>query len=318
MKVKENTIKVLEKMVHDIESSNEEDDDDDIQIEFENTANNRADAPKGNETIPKEKDRQKEPDVQEAQLSAKRKCSKCDFATSVEKQMKAPAENHESQYHCQKGCKSKHTTLRELDDHDKQVHGQAPLDVFSCDKCTDTFNAKHHLRQHVTAKHKVTKQLPIFSCNKCGYSVTGTEDMKNHVANCMEEFVPAHRSRVCRYFARGDCWKGDQCLFAHPDSSWGPNKRNIPACVNGPFCRFLRSGVCRFFHPAIGVQQPAEQRRCQPRYQQDWQQNTGSRWCRHLEDCTRIPNCPFSHYEEDFPKLPNAKNPPEFQDWLEY
>ena len=32
--------------------------------------------------------------------------------------------------------------------------------------------------------------------------------------------------------------------------------------------------------------------------------------CRYMEDCWRVPRCPFSHYEQDFPQL-QKNNPPE-------
>ena len=161
---------------------------------------------------------------------------------------------------------------------------------------------------------------PGFNCNKCGKSISEIDEMKNHAEVCMEEFLPAQKSKVCRYYARGECWKGNQCLFVHPKSSQEEHRVNIPLCSNGLSCRFLMSGVCRYFHPGIGVQHPTWQSQQQEQHQQEQYQKKG-RWCRFLEDCWRVPNCPFTHYDQDFPKLPKVNKPQEssnLQDWMDY
>ena len=116
-------------------------------------------------------------------------------------------------------------------------------------------------------------------------------------------------------------------MFYHPEQNRFKNVTNVAHCNNGIGCKYLASGVCRFFHQGVGVknmmnqsQQQQEQQHFQQqhypqqqqqKYHQQHRQYKESTWCRFLEDCDRVPNCPFTHYEEDFPKLSETNNPPE-------
>ena len=99
------------------------------------------------------------------------------------------------------GCKVAYNTLGDLDEHNKEKHN-VNVEVYICEECDSSFSAKFKLRQHVAIKHKKQNQRLSFNCNKCGELVTGIEDMNNHVEQCMEEFMPAQKNKVCRYFAR--------------------------------------------------------------------------------------------------------------------
>ena len=115
-------------------------------------------------------------------------------------------------------------------------------------------------------------------------------------------------AKECYYYSRGQCWKGELCKFKHEEQR---SIRRTPECFNGSGCRYLASGVCRFFHPRVGVQNPAEPR----------PQRAG--FCIYSEECRRVPNCPFVHSAEDFPELAKSPNPPIAarriaKDWEEY
>ena len=117
-------------------------------------------------------------------------------------------------------------------------------------------------------------------------------------------------------------------------NNWGPNGRILPpACMRGPRCNYLAAGVCSYFHPGVGVQNPQGQGQGGQgghgkRVQGDWQDAQGGQQgfqggqqrsigdnqenqgglkqkaCRYNEDCWRVPYCPYKHYNEDFPQLP--------------
>ena len=149
------------------------------------------------------------------------------------------------------------------------------------------------------------------NCDKCGLIVESTLQLEEHTQECGTEFQNVKR-QPCRYFINGECWKGVQCLFSH-DEAKKSAQRNIPDCRNGPYCRYLSSGVCRYFHKNLGVQKSQDQHDLQGQvHQQEVHQNNyqPNRWCRFLEDCTRVPNCDFKHYDEVFPKLPKTNSPP--------
>ena len=139
---------------------------------------------------------------------------------------------------------------------------------------------------------------PNIACNDCGILVESLHKMAEHLEVCDSTFKTV-KNKVCKFFVNGGCNKDDlSCKFLHPENK-GTNEK-VPACRNGPRCKYLISGVCAFFHRGVGVQTQNQQT----------QMNRERRWCRFLEDCNRVPNCPFKHVEEDFPMLQNTNNPP--------
>ena len=152
--------------------------------------------------------------------------------------------------------------------------------------------------------------------------------------------------KFCRYFASGRCNRGEMCKFSHQEQM--NDKFNIPECRNGPRCRFLVRGTCVFYHKGVGVQKlnqknnhsfnKSNNKFSSPECRngaQCWQlaigmcafNHSGARvynrneniihkfnkgYCHYMEDCTRVPICPYLHYEQDFPKLPKTGKPPTF------
>ena len=126
---------------------------------------------------------------------------------------------------------------------------------------------------------------------------------------CYGEFQPV-RDKICRHFINGVCFKADQCRFSHPHNR---QFRSTPDCRNGRGCAYLARGTCRYFHRGVGVQQSGYKQQNNQTFKL-LNRKTISRnnWSvvQILEDCRKVPYCSFIHYEEDFPKLSNANNPP--------
>ena len=255
-------------------------------------------------------------EIVEETLGQKQKCKDCDFETCVPKYIKSHRMKHTTgQYQCQRGegCKLAFKSWKELDDHIKSIHSQKKPDVatsFNCDVCKHSFDAKAKLRIHVEKNHA---KGGSFKCENCGKVFTTQHDRKEHMDKCNQGFETI-KTQSCRFYANGICIKGDSCSFLHQPNHQ-PNYSTTPHCRNGLRCGYFANGVCSFFHPGVGVQRPRLSTSSgykssinQQMFENNHRQNRG--WCRFLEDCTRVPNCPFIHHEEDFPPL-GQNNPPE-------
>ena len=246
-------------------------------------------------------------DIQEIEMpDIMQKCKECDFKTRVKKYMISHKMSHDGKYQCQQGCRDKFKTLRLLDDH-HQTHGAKAAEVdYKCKICAAEFASLHHLRQHVKSKHEepnANNRNCKVTCQYCGLIMNSRQEMENHQRECNTAFQNV-RNKICKYFVKGACFKGSLCKFDHPHEK---QYRAAPECRNGIQCRYLLSGACSFFHRGVGVQRP---RYNQEHDQENMQTEQTRKWCRYLEDCNRVPNCDFSHYEEDFPKLNKMTNPP--------
>ena len=216
---------------------------------------------------------------------------------------------HTGQYNCQR-CKEAFKSTKILDDHIKSKHTEPKKSVeHRCDKCDATFTAIHHLRIHSAKQHahvNTSKQAEV-NCEMCGFIITSMEQMVKHKELCRGGFQEV-RNKVCKYFVSASgCWKGQQCRFSHPQTK---QFQDTPACKNGNFCTFLAKGVCSFFHRGVGVQKPRIQLPVNQTNQNPtlFQQETRG-WCKYLEDCNKVPNCPFIHAKEDFPELSQTNHP---------
>ena len=213
---------------------------------------------------------------------------------------------HEGQYQCQRGCKEKFKTFSILDEHHKSKHTTNTKQTFElkCNVCNSIFTSQHHLRQHVDIKHARQNTPQQVNCEFCGLIVKNQVDLRKHIEICTEGFQQVG-NKVCKYFANGGCSKGQYCRFAHPQEK---DFSSTPHCRNGNRCRFFANGTCFFFHRGVGVQKPRNQEPFNGRNSRNEIQPRA--WCKFLEDCVRVPNCPFLHAEEDFPQLPKSNHPP--------
>ena len=208
---------------------------------------------------------------------------------------------HNGQYQCQRGCKEKFKTPRILDEHHKSKHMAKPSAEFKCDKCISSFTTQNNLRLHMNIKHVQQRAPPHMklSCEYCGLITNGKDQLENHKVHCNAGYTQMG-NKICKYFDRGGCFKGESCRFTHLQES---QSRSTPHCRNGSRCNFLARGSCFFFHSGVGTQQPRNQ-------EVPAESQNSKTWCKYLEDCDRVPNCPFLHAEEDFPKLSKANHPP--------
>ena len=184
------------------------------------------------------------------------------------------------------------------------------MSQFNCESCDQSFDAKAKLRVHVEKKHATG--CP-YQCENCEQMFRTQAILNNHLSECTEGFQYV-KPPPCRHFVNGFCLKGDQCFFSHEV------RPSAPLCRNGPRCPYLANGVCSFYHNGIGVQRPRFQNQSGFRNLNNrrmfssnlYNSEQYNKWCELMEDCDRVPNCPFSHYEQDFPKL-RKNNPPESQ-----
>ena len=266
------------------------------------------------------------------------KCNDCDYTTYIKKHLMGHIIAHTGQYQCQsQGCKLKFQTYNKMDEHTKNDH--APKD-FMCPKCDIPFKAQYESQLHNQKKH--TRSMTV-ECEKCGNAFEGVNDLEMHKNNCEHNFTRVPK-KGCRYFANGRCNRGEMCKFSHQEQM--NNKLNIPECRNGLSCRYLERGMCMFYHRGAGVQKMNKKNNhtfnksnknfstpeCRNGVQ-CWQlalgkcvfSHSGARehnrnenrnykfnkgYCYYMEDCSRVPNCPYVHYEQDFPQLPKTGKPP--------
>ena len=176
--------------------------------------------------------------------------------------------------------------------------GDQQSNSFSCERCDATFAEVHHLRIQIQKKNANNNQKKdtVIKCEECGQIFTRREEFEHHKKNCDTGFQESN-TKECIYFRRGHCLKRSYCRFKH-----GVQGTLAPKCRNGIHCRFLRSGVCSFFHPGIGVQKPEQE------YLTENQEEEV--WCKYSENCFKIPNSPFIHSNQDFPQLPKNNKPP--------
>ena len=226
------------------------------------------------------------------------KCKECDYKTKVKKYMKSHVLAHQGQYGCQLGCKEKFKTLRDLDEHHKNKHMEAKV---KCNDCKSTFKTAQQLTHHIENKHTFTN---FSKCNKCEYVASNEQELKKHIEGYHIGFQQPLKN-ICKYFLSGRCIKDSACRFAHPQNKTHESSQSTQACRNGANCVYLFEGRCRFVHRGTRAQNPGNNQR----YNRNTYQNSRS-WCKFLEDCYRVPNCPFKHFEEDFPELPSTNNPP--------
>ena len=266
--------------------------------------------------------------IQNNKVQAEFKCADCNFTTKVKKHLKGHSVAHTGQYQCLRGCrKITFKTLYELDMHIKTIHeyNTIPENEYDCELCGKVFNTQSNLRKHITRNHETTTK---HNCDLCGLVLQNIQQLRKHTENCSEGKAGGFqqvRSKLCRYFINGNCWRQDECKFIHNEDK--KSERSLtPPCKNGTQCLYLARGACKFFHKNVGVQITRSNHKYNSRSHdinsEQQANNRNSRpWCKFLEDCTRTPNCYYKHYDEVFPQLPKTNNPPWINSqsmWEEY
>ena len=79
-----------------------------------------------------------------------------------------------------------------------------------CNKCNETFTHQG-LKRH---KPKCQSGKKFIECHQCGEMVNGTDKLKKQKER--EHTREALRSKeICYHWKRGNCFKGNTCLFSH-------------------------------------------------------------------------------------------------------
>ena len=135
-------------------------------------------------------------------------------------------------------CKSVFTTKENLNEHHKTKHVQRKC---KWDVCNFVFNSNESLSLHIEKKHASTEE-PL--CIFCGLITKSSQKITSHIRHCETEFTQV-KNKTCRYFIKGKCFKGNDCIFTHPEKE---KFIFVPPCRNGSQCRYLVRGVCKFYH----------------------------------------------------------------------
>ena len=189
------------------------------------------------------------------------------------------------------------------------------------------FTAEQALNQHTKSVHKENGNT--FKCRMCGKGCKSGSDLDSHIAQCARNALNPSFSQAskmqqkhtnndtCRRGPGCSFLRAGNCHFFHPVGGQGRSKRwqeqeRSQPCRRGPSCSFKAAGACNFFHTGVGVQQPRSFQggRKDAQVSQGGRRQEGGRKqiaCRYQEDCYKVPYCPFSHYDEDFP--PRGENP---------
>ena len=268
------------------------------------------------------------------------RCNICDWTSNTATHLAGHMTKHRAgQYICGQ-CGEKFKTKGELNEHMDQYHKQSQnqQERLSCAKCGKVFSGEHSLKQHISSKHTEIKHLPVghpdqaklkntsnssisntahILCGQCGKAFKTGEEVEVHMQvhiHIEEEekgtFLEKNELKICRYFKRGFCSKGNQCRFIHSKQYQQPT----PQCDKGSMCTFLKQNRCSFFHPGIGVQNP--RKTFSPI------QTNETRACRYKSQCWKIDVCPFEHPRKGFQFAQKTNRPPmktnHMNLWMDY
>ena len=201
--------------------------------------------------------------------------------------------------------------------------GTIPKEVVNhpCNKCDFTANTMGLLRRHAKQKHTCTNPtdgataLPLnqketrqeidkerIKCDKCTFISNSKEVLMKHLD---EKHTSLNYERICRFWQRGDCTRGQNCNFSHGQLQEQNTTRPCFAWARGS-CTYGDS--CKYFHNSIP--------------------NNSIPNCRFQNDCYNWPNCRFLHQSsnnekkmekycqyQDFPMGPQAQRNVPFSQW---
>ena len=241
------------------------------------------------------------------------KCDQCDWTSDIVTQLSGHMLKHTGQYPCDI-CKQLFKTDVEMKEH-KRVHNKSQEKTeLICIACDKAFQSEHSFKQHMLAKHHTRNQsrsvtpdrgdkqsLPVghpqryqnkninqnIACLQCSKVFATGREVEDHMTEHTEEnmnqmeFEVPQQDKICRYFRKGFCFKGDQCVFKHSKM----HEPQAPMCNRGPLCIFKAQNRCLFLHPELDSQNS----------QQKWK-----RECRFKEKCWNISSCLYSHNMQGF------------------
>ena len=252
-------------------------------------------------------------------------------------------------------CDKSFRNDRDLDRHIQAKHEQPEHpDNYGCTLCGEDFTLEQEFNNHVIKC--INKTITIVQCLSCKKNFakgalkkhtqmgkcrpnSSNNKMQNHMrVNHTED----DKSRtVCHHWRRGQCLRGDSCMFAHVgfqnkviDKTFTTRSADTPQtsrpdnsskpCFNGARCIWLARNRCVYSHqeqmqPIQRSQQGVRQVQGgqQEGHQGVWQVQRGQqgnhlplneRDCYFQERCKRQ-LCPYNHRSvTDFPNVQNQRN----------
>lgn len=146
------------------------------------------------------------------------------------------------------------------------------------------------------------------SCSHCDFTAKKDSDLTDHI-NTKHKFSEVY-NKPCRYYRQGRCDRPSTCKFKHEGLVIESNQTKstkTPRCTRGEGCSFKKQTRCHYFQDDVGVQLQRESQ-AKNSSNQPQEKRAQRLWCQFQETCKKGPNeCPFRHYEQEFPKLPTKK-----------
>ena len=229
-------------------------------------------------------------------MEAKHSQKVCDFCEEVveneselKKHINQCEEYNKTTVKCNK-CQKIFTRFG-IKTHGGKCHAQQTKDVYACAECGHKGKSANEIKNHQAKEHTDN----VYACDECGLRGKSAKEIRNHQAKNHKEEMSQISKEVCKHWRRGNCLKGNRCLYSHvgyqqSNPSTSTSKTNTsnwsPACRHGEDCSWLAKGSCRFFHKGTGVQKPVQFK------QQN--QSKDSRLCKFNERCTNT-MCRFKH-----------------------
>ena len=251
----------------------------------------------------------KNADVDEVMIENSEKtfnCSECTWSTTKEIHLAGHMVKHiVGQYACAK-CEQTFKTKTEHDKHKTEAHvNKQNGRMFKCITCDSTFESEHSVKQHMQSKHKSASSFPVghpqryaralppsqnIACTKCNKRFATGNQIEDHMTehDKESEFKNPRDDKICRYFRKGRCLKGDMCHFKH---------QTPPVCNKGPNCVFFAQNRCRFYHPGGSNNNNKSMKQ---------------RECKFKINCWNITTCSYFHPQQDFQFLRKSNRPPQY------
>ena len=249
-------------------------------------------------------------------------CLKCKkkFATTKHLNEHIQKAHHPNLYPCNQ-CEAKFLAAHALKQHIQAVHKELqPSPIIRPERTGEQTN--------------VQQRIPTnFKCKKCKKGHSSGALLDKHLAQCTQSQGGEFRLKECRNGPECHFFTQNRCIFYHPVMQQNqqnqqrnlhqnhprqnrphqryPQQNRMPPqqhwpepCRRGPACTFWAAGTCYYSHENFPLQDMWQQPQ-QPNQHQQTQQRKA---CRYMEDCNRVPYCPFRHYNEDFPELRKSSN----------
>ena len=246
--------------------------------------------------------------------SNKHNCNACDrtFAKmcDLERHIKAKHEHVVCTF-----CEKTFNTEKQLEGHMTQCleYGNT---IVKCHKCHDKFTRFGIKRHTDTCKEA---QNNVYACSMCAHRGSSIQEVKKHQADTHSDEVIEVSKEVCKHWRKGNCFKGNNCLYSHVGYQQKVNSNDTPkqntnswtpVCRHGEGCSWLSRGNCRYFHKGVGVQKPASGKSIiRPSLPQGRQDSRKQKMCHFDRKCTNT-MCQFKHSsDKGFPQQRGQNRP---------